>query len=131
MLKVLDASALITFFEKGTGFEIVKKAMMDAVEQGRDLLMSTVNWGEVYYFLIRRYGREKADQAIQLIGTFPIELIAADEGLTRQAALYKAEKKLPYVDSFAAALAKLYNAALLTGDKEFQLVGKDIRISWV
>ncbi len=131
MLKVLDASALITFFEQGAGFEIVKKAMMDAVARGRNLLMSTVNWGEVYYFFIRRYGIEKADQAIMTIGAFPIEIIPADGSLAKQAALYKALSKLPYADSFAAALAKLHNAELLTGDKEFKLVEKEIRIVWV
>lgn len=131
MLKVLDASALITFFEQGAGFEIVKKAMMDAVAQGRNLLMSTVNWGEVYYFFIRRYGIEKADQAIMTIGAFPIELIPADGSLAKQAALYKALQKLPYADSFAAALAKLHDAELLTGDTDFQLVEKEIRILWV
>lgn len=131
MLKVLDASALITFFEQGAGFEIVKKAMMDAVAQGRNLLMSTVNWGEVYYFFIRRYGIEKADQAIMTIGAFPIELIPADGSLAKQAALYKALQKLPYADSFAAALAKLHDAELLTGDTDFHLVEKEIRILWV
>jgi len=131
MLKVLDASALITFFEQGAGFEIVKKSMMDAVARGRNLLMSTVNWGEVYYFFIRRYGIEKADQAIMTIGAFPIEIIPADGSLAKQAALYKALLKLSYADSFAAALAKLHNAELLTGDKEFKLVEKEIRIVWV
>ena len=131
MLKVLDASALITFFEKGTGCEIVKKAMMDAVEHGKDLLMSTVNWGEVYYILIRRCGLEKAEEVAKLIETLPIEVVPADEAITRQAALYKALQKLPYADSFAAALAHIRHAELLTSDKEFQIVEKDIRISWV
>jgi predicted nucleic acid-binding protein len=131
MIQVLDASALIAFFEREAGYEKVKKAMLDAVEQGRDLLMSVVNWGEVYYFLIRRYGIEKADQAMMLIGTFPIDIVPADEAVTHQASLYKALQKLPYADSFAAALSKIHNAELLTGDKEFQLVEKDIRILWV
>lgn len=131
MLRVLDASALIAFFEKGTGFEIVKKVMMDAVEHDRKLLMSTVNWGEVYYFLIRRYGIEKADQTLMMIRTFPLELIPADETLAHQAALYKVLQKLPYADSFAAALAKLHKAELLTSDKDFRTVEKEIRILWV
>jgi ribonuclease VapC len=129
--KVLDASALITFLEREKGFEKVKMAMAGAVEHGENLLMSIVNWGEVYYILIRRCGLEKAEEVIRLIETLPIDLVSADETITRKASLYKALHKLPYADSFAAALAKIYHAELLTGDKEFQIVEKDIRILWV
>lgn len=131
MKKVLDASALITFLERGKGFEKVKTALAGAVEHGESLLMSVVNWGEVLYILIRRCGLEKAEQISRLIETLPIALVPADKALTRQAALYKAFQKLPYADSFAAALAKSCQAELLTGDREFQAVEKDIHILWV
>ncbi|MEI7751766.1 MAG: type II toxin-antitoxin system VapC family toxin [Candidatus Omnitrophota bacterium] len=131
MKKVLDASALITFLERGKGFEKVKAAMASAVDHRENLLMSVVNWGEVLYILIRRCGLEKAEQIVKLIKTLPIELVSADEAITREASLYKALQKLPYVDSFAAALAKIHHTELLTSDKEFQMVEKDIRISWV
>ena len=131
MKKVLDASALITFLERGKGFEKVKAALAGAVERGENLLMSVVNWGEVFYILIRRCGLEKAEQITKLIETFPIDLIPADETITRQASLYKALQKLPYADSFAAALAKIHHGELFTGDKEFEVVEKDIRILWV
>ena len=131
MRKVLDASALITFLERGKGFEKVKVALADAVEHSADLLMSVVNWGEVYYILIRRCGLEKAEEITKLIETLPIDLVPADETITRKAALCKALHKLPYADSFAAALAEIHHAELLTSDKEFQIVEKDIRILWV
>ena len=51
--------------------------------------------------------------------------------LVRQAALYKATKKLSYADAFAAALTKLRNAELVTGDKEFREVENDIKIAWL
>jgi predicted nucleic acid-binding protein len=131
MIKVLDASALITFLEREKGYEKVKSALSGAVSHGKNLLMSTVNWGEVYYILIRHFGLEKANQITTLIETLPIDLIPADQTTTRQASQYKAIKKLPYADSFAAALAKIHNAELLTGDKEFQILEKEIRILWI
>lgn len=131
MTKVLDASALVTFLERGKGFEKVKAAMADAVERSENLLMSVVNWGEVYYILIRRCGLEKAEQVTKLIETLPIDLVSADEVITRQASRLKALQKLPYADSFAAALTKIHHAELLTSDREFEVVGKDIRILWV
>jgi len=131
MSAVLDASALLVYLEGKEACEKVKKAFAIAAEKGSKLLMSTVNWGEVLYILIRRLGLEKAEQITALIETLPIELVSADQGTAGQAAQYKAIQKLPYADSFAAALAKLHGAELLTSDREFHLVEKDIRIAWL
>ena len=38
---------------------------------------------------------------------------------------------MAYADCFAAALAKLHNAELVTGDPEFREVERDIRIGWL
>ena len=51
--------------------------------------------------------------------------------LVRQAAIYKAAKKISYADCFAAALAKIKNAELLTGDPEFKTVEGEIKIGWL
>jgi predicted nucleic acid-binding protein len=131
MTRVLDASALFEYLDGGSGCETVKRAVETAAEQGKNLLMSIVNWGEVYYVLIRRLGLEKADQVVRLIETLPIDLVPADQAITRQASLYKALQKLPYADSFAAALTKIHNAELLTSDKEFRILEKEIRVLWV
>ena len=131
MNHVLDASALLAYLEKEPGYEKVKETLSKAAEHQRNILMSTVNWGEVYYILIRDYGIERADEIIKLIDTFPIDIIPADKSLAKEAALFKAEKKLPYADSFAAALAKIRKAELLTADKEFKLVEDKIKILWI
>ena len=120
MTRVLDASALIAYLEKEEGYEKVKDALSKAAETEKKLLMSAVNWGEVYYILVRHYDLEKAEEIARLIETFPVELVPADRELTKQAALYKALKKLPYADSFAAALTKIRKGELLTADKEFR-----------
>ena len=49
----------------------------------------------------------------------------------RQAAIYKATKKLAYADAFAAALAKILNAELVTGDPEFKEIENEIKIGWL
>ena len=131
MNRVLDASALIAYLEKEPGYEKVKDAFIGAAESGRRLLMSAVNWGEVCYFLIRRHGLEKTKEVAALIETFPVEVLPADKETAKLAALYKAQKKLPYADSFAAATAKLHKGDLLTADKEFKLVENDIKITWL
>ena len=51
--------------------------------------------------------------------------------IARQAAIYKATHKMSYADCFAAALAKIRNCELLTGDPEFTAVENEIKIHWV
>jgi predicted nucleic acid-binding protein len=64
-----------------------------------------------------------------------IELVpvdARDLELVRQAAVFKATRKLSYADCFAAALAKTRNAELVTGDREFKVVESDLKkIRWL
>ena len=131
MTHVLDASALMAYLEKEPGYEKVKEALSTAAQTGKYLLMSAVNWGEVYYILVRDHDIEKAEEISRLIETFPIELVPADKEIARQAALYKALKKLPYADSFAAALAKTVKGDLFTADKDFKVVEHDIKITWI
>ena len=131
MIRVLDASALMAYLEKESGYEKVKESLSRAAESDKKLLMSIVNWGEVYYILVRDHGLEKAEEIMRIVETFPIELVSPDRELTKQAALYKAVKKLPYADSYAAALTKSCKGELLTTDKEFKLVEHDVKILWV
>jgi predicted nucleic acid-binding protein len=131
MVKILDAYALMAYLEKETGYEKVKDLFTKAAESERDLLMTTVNWGEVFYILIRDYGLEEAERIQRVIETFPIEFVDIDLTLAKQAALFKSTKKLSYADCFAAALAKQYKGEVITGDKEFKAVEDEVKITWI
>lgn len=131
MVKVLDACALMMYLEKEPGYEKMKVLFVKAAETGNNLLMAAVDWGEVFYLLIRNYGFAEAEKIINVIETFPIDIVSIDLGLTKQAAFYKATKKLPYLDSFAAALTMLHKGELVTADKEFKLVENEIKIDWL
>lgn len=131
MVKVLDSSALVAYLWKQSGYEKVQGLLSKAAESEKRLLMTTVNVGEVYYLLIRDHGLEEADRIIQFIETLPIDFVPVDQELAKQAAIYKATKKLAYVDCFVAALAKLKKGELVTADKEFRVVEQDIKIFWV
>ena len=102
-----------------------------AESSGHLLLLSTVNWGEVFYATLRTFGSERADQIAHLISRLPIEIVPADLELARQAAVFKATKKMSYADCFAAALAKLRKAELVTGDREFKQVEREVKILWI
>ncbi len=127
---VFDASAVMTFFEDRPGAEKVEELIRLGVEGKRQLLMSVVNWGEVYYSTWRTKGPGVARRVIEDIAQLPLEIIGADLELTRSAAELRAEHKLPYTDGFAPALALQRKASLATSDKDFAIVEKKLDILW-
>jgi ribonuclease VapC len=82
---------------------------------------------------MREVSQEAAEEKAHEIASLPIEVVGVGEdlALVRQAAIFKATCKMSYADCFAAALAKLRNAELVTGDPEFQAVEKEIKIAWL
>ncbi len=127
---VLDASALMTFFEDRPGAEKVEELIRLGVEGKRQLFMSVVNWGEVYYSTWRAKGPGVARKVLEDIAQLPLEIVDADLELTRSAAELRAEHKLPYTDCFTAALAINRKASLATSDKDFAHVEKNVDIIW-
>jgi ribonuclease VapC len=130
-VRVLDSYSLIAYFEGEAGTDKMIEVFRAARDSGRLLLLSVVNWGEVFYITLREAGRERAEQVAHLISSLPIQIISADLDLTRQAAEFKATRKMSYADCFAAALAKLRKAELVTGDREFKQVEGDVKLLWI
>lgn len=130
-VRVLDAYSLIAYFEGEAGKDKMIEIFRAARDAGRPLLLSVVSWGEVSYITLREAGRERANQIAHLISTLPIQVIPADLDLAKQAAEFKASRKMSYADCFAAALAKSRKAELVTGDKEFKQVEGEVRVRWL
>lgn len=132
-IKVLDSWALIAFLEDEPAAEEVEKLLQRAAAERLRLLMSVVNWGEVYYSTMRAVSQDAAEQKAREIATLPIEIVGVSEdlALTRQAAIFKAKHRLAYADCFAAALAKLKNAEVVTGDPEFKQLEGTVRVAWL
>lgn len=130
-LRVLDAYSLIAYLEGEDGTDKIVEVLKVARDSGRALLLCVVNWGEVYYITLREAGRERADQVAHLLSTLPIQFVPVDMELAKKAAELKASKKMSYADCFAAALARLRKAELVTGDKEFNQVEGEVKILWI
>jgi uncharacterized protein len=133
-IKVLDSWALIAFFENEPAAEQVEALLSKAESGTLQLLLSVVNWGEIYYSTMREISQAAAERTVKEISGLAIEIVGIDGAnldYVRQAAVYKATKKLSYADAFAAALAKIRKAELVTGDREFKQVEDEIRINWL
>jgi predicted nucleic acid-binding protein len=132
---VLDAHALMVLFNDEPGAEEVEKLLVRAESGAPRLLMSVVSWGEIYYSIFRGASQQIADAKAHEIAGMRVELVPVDADdleLVRQAAIFKATKKISYADCFAAALAKTHDAELMTGDREFKAVEADLKkIRWL
>ncbi len=126
---VLDANALIGFFEGRSGAsEKVQRLLSDALRQDAPLLMSAVNWGEVFYMEWRYRGEAMAREAEATLQRMPIAIIAADRERATRAGALKQRHGLGYADAFAAELAMERGAWLVTADPEFSKVGKGLSV---
>jgi ribonuclease VapC len=128
---VLDSYSLLAYAENEKGAnevgDILKKALDDKVE----LFLCVINWGEMYYIALREGGKERAELYKNTFARYPITIVEANKELSLQAAEYKAFYKISYADAFAAALAKMKKAFLVTGDKEFRVLENEIKINWI
>ena len=93
--------------------------------------MTSVNYGEVYYIVLRECGQQKAEEIERVIQTLPIDIVDVDIAMAKEAARFKAKYKISYADCFAAALAKTRKAELLTGDNEFKGLEHEFKVCWI
>lgn len=128
---VLDSWAVLAYLEDEKSGQAVAELLSEAGEHSTPVLMSVVNVGEVWYILAREVSETEADKAVQELQHLGIEFVAAQWEQTRVASGFKVKGRMSYADCFAAALAKMHKADLITGDKEFRQVESEVQIQWV
>lgn len=128
---VLDASALLAFLQNKPAANKIDELLKEAIRGRIDLLISAVNYGEVYGAILRAHGPDRAASAMSAVRPLPIHVVDATPERAFRAAEIKTTYKLYYVDSFAAALALEYKATLVTSDSDFRKMGHGFSILWL
>ena len=122
---VLDANALYRFLMDQPGAEVVERLFKQARDANTALMISVINWGEVYYNIARKKGFQQAQEFMSRVRLLPVSVVPADEMVTESAARLKAGHGLPYADCFAAATAGTGNVLVTADVKDFK------KISWL
>ena len=126
---VLDANALISILENRAGAAVlVSEIIEQAARTQLPVLLSAVNWGEVFYIAWRLHGEIKARETEARLRQLPVAVIPADFDRATRAGALKQKHNLGYADAFAAELAIDRKAWLVTADAEFSRVGKALQI---
>ena len=130
----LDSYALIGYLENEHFAARIEQLLKQAKKGDTSLFLHALHLGEVYCITLREQGSRLADLAYSRIKAFPLTFIdQIDEELLLTAAVLKANFPISYADSFAAALAKIKNCALLSGDPELKTLENEkvIVIEWL
>jgi ribonuclease VapC len=128
---VLDSFALLAFFRGEEAALGVKEMLHKAAASDRPLHMTEVNYAEVKNLLLKKDGPDAWEQAREALKSLPIEFHSADRQLAEVAADFKSRFSFSLADAFAAALAKEKKAELVTGDPEFKVLEKEIKVVWL
>lgn len=111
---VLDACALIAYFNDEAGAEVVE----DLFSSSKEIFMSVVNLYEVCYDAARTSGNEHTVvEILETVRQLPIVVVweVSDE-LLQAAARFKMRYKISLADSFALGLADVLNAVVVSAD---------------
>jgi ribonuclease VapC len=130
-VKVLDSYALIAYFRDEPGADLVEGLLLAAEKKDAPLHMTDVNYAEVKYSIVKKDGLEAWGEAAKVLQGLPIDFHSTTRAMADGAAELKAKYKMSLADAFAVALAKEKKAELVTGDPEFRVLEKEIRISWL
>src|SRR5208337_735720 len=119
---VLDANALYRFLMDQPGADVVEDLFKRARDSNTSLLLSVINWGEVYYNIAMKRGFKEAQEFMGEVRLLPLKVINADERITEVAAQFKAGYGLPYADCFAAAVTGKANVLVTADVKDFKKI---------
>ena len=115
---ILDACAVLAFFDGEEGAVTVRGLLDQARNHEVTLTMNAANLIEVYYDRIRVAGKEQADAVIQdIYETFPVSIIETlNPAIVREAARLKAVGKMSFADTILVATARCIGATIVTCD---------------
>lgn len=128
---LFDSHALLAFFQKEKGADIVAGILRETSTKGLDPFISVINLGEIIYMTKRRFGDQKKMEILGRIHQLGIKVLPAPDPLVYKAAELKAEYPVSYADCFALACALEYSATLVTGDPEFKKVVHLVNVQWI
>ena len=113
MKAVLDAWALIAFFDNSPGSGARVEALLEAGEG----VACSINLGEVLYRQTRLAGARAARERVDALRG-SLDVVDPDWQLVEAAAAIKAPGGLSYADAFCVATATRLDVPLWTGDPE-------------
>ena len=129
---VLDASAVLRFFDREAGCERVAEVLSQAMARKAGVAVSAIQWGEIVGAVRKKRGVVAELRAMGILCRFPLQIVDATAEHAMHAAEMKVDRKIAYADAFAATLAmELQESVLLTADYGFKALEDLIPIEYL
>ena len=128
---VLDANAILDYVQDGPGAATMERIFREAIRHDAALMISVINLGEVFYWLWKHKGEQRARQTVDDLALLPLQIIPVDLSQALKGGELKALHRIPYVDCIAAALTLQQKATLVTSDRDFEKLGRQFPILWL
>ena len=130
-LFVLDACSLIAVLTMEKGADNIRNLFQKTVDNQAVLIMNKFNFLEVYYKILKIYGKESADNLVETMKQMPVIIndTLTDE-VFKEAGRIKVEYRMSLADSVAIAETIINKGSLVTSDHhEIEPVEKKENIS--
>ena len=114
---VLDACAVIAFFNDENGADKVEQLLWQGDRAPNSLFMHEINFLEIYYGVYRDESKELAEQTYVKVLNLPIKVVTGlRKNVFKEAGRLKALYRISLADSIALAEAKIRRVPLVTCD---------------
>jgi len=121
---LLDTSGLIAYLSDEKEADEVSKVLKKSA-------LPFVALSEIYYIVWKKKGESEADKIYGLIKSWDLPILLPDERIILIAGRLKAVFKLSMADSYIAALNLDKNLILVTKDRDYKILGNEIKILWL
>ncbi|MGH7901796.1 MAG: type II toxin-antitoxin system VapC family toxin [Thermodesulfobacteriota bacterium] len=131
---VLDSFAVIAFLRDEEGADKIEQILREAERGKIKLYMHMINFGEVYYNVLKEDGETLANGIWAKVKNYPVNFLDdLSEGFLLSVTKFKGRYPISYADAFAAATSVEKEALLITGDPDFKFLERDgkIKVLWI
>ncbi len=128
---ILDSYAVLALLGKEPGHDRVFELLNRSKKGKAWVAMTWVNVGEVAYIVQRRWDISHVHQILANLESSKVVFVEVEQQLALKAADLKADFPIAYADAYAAALAEMKGAVLITGDPEFKVLENKLSIEWI
>ena len=125
-LLILDACAIIAFFNGEDGAEVILNLFKEAELGKLTLCLHSINFCEVYYDCFRKSGSKMADKLLKKTRQLPLEIVEdINMKLVKEAGRFKASERISLADAFTLGLSVIKRGKVVTSDhREFDIIEK-------
>jgi predicted nucleic acid-binding protein len=128
---VIDHHALLKYFSRQAGWDVVANILNDAAEDRHKILVSVLDVGELLYQVKIHHANGDAKAVAAALRNLPLEFVDVTWDVAVSASDLGTSCGIASSSCIAAAVAKSRKARLVTSDTSLKSLESELKIFWV